>query len=279
MPTPMPQGQEIVVTHGCFEKHFQMSSMEMATDHYNIGFTLQGHRRTITPLYSFSYKAGNVAVAPPYMFHRTIAEDDGLYERILIKFTPKFVEPFIHVVGQPVFDQLYKTLVYHFTEETQSKIKNMFFDMLAEYQKSTPYKELILQGMLFRLFTTILEEHISVEQPYTNPSPLTPPISDAIAYMEHHYKIQPSLEDVARHIGFSAGHFSRLFHTQLGMSFSTYMNNIQIRHVKLLLINTNMSIMDIAHETGYCHGDYLSAQFKKKTGMTPSQYRKQQSNI
>lgn len=275
MPTQIPQGQEIVISHGCFKKHFQMASMQMATDHYNIGFTLQGHRRTITPLYSFSYKAGDVAVAPPYMFHRTIAEDDGLYERILIKFTPKFVEPFIKVVGQPVFDQFYKTLVYHFTEESQAKIKSMFLDMLAEYRKNTPYKELILQGMLFRLFTTILEEHIGVAQPYTNPSPLTPPIINAIAYMEHHYKIQPSLEDVARHIGFSTRHFSRLFHKQLGMSFNTYMNNIQIRHVQLLLSNTSLSIMEIAQETGYCHGDYLSAQFKKKTGMTPSQYRKQ----
>ena len=33
--------------------------------------------------------------------------------------------------------------------------------------------------------------------------------------------------------------------------------------------------MDIAHDTGYCHGEDLSAQFKRKTGMTPSQYRKQ----
>lgn len=121
------------------------------------------------------------------------------------------MEPFIKVVGQPVFDQLYKTLVYHFTKESQEKIKNMFFDMLAEYQKNTPYKELILQGMLFRLFPTILEEHIAVEQPYTNPSPLTPPIINAIAYMEHLYKIQPSLEDVARHIGFSAGIFRDFF--------------------------------------------------------------------
>ena len=273
MPTPLPQGQQIVVTHIQFKERYHMDSLQMATDHYNIGITLQGHRRTITPMYSYSYQAGDVALMPPFVYHRTLAEYDEPYERIMIKFSPQFVEPFIQNVGQHVFNQLYETLVYHFSKESQEKLKRMFFDILTEYKKDTPYKEFILQGMLFRLFTTILEESI-LYQPTINQMPLSPQIINAIFYMEDHYKEQPSMEEVAQYTGFSAGYFSRLFHAQLGMTYSTYLNNIQIRHVQILLSTTNMSIMDIAHETGYCHGEYLSAQFKKRTGMTPSQYRK-----
>lgn len=274
MPTPLPQGQQIVVTHIHFAERYHMDSMQMATDHYNIGITLQGHRRTITPMHSYSYQAGDIALLPPFMFHRTISEFDEPYERIMIKFSPKFVDPFIKEVGQHVFTQLYEMPVYHFSQKSQEKLKRIFFDILAEYQKDTPYKEFILQGMLFRLFTTVLEEHISTESSL-HPMPLSTQIINAIVYMENHYKEQPSIEKVAKFIGFSTGYFSRLFHTQLGMTYSTYLNNIQIRHVQILLTTTKMSIMDIAHETGYCHGEYLSAQFKKKTGMTPSQYRKQ----
>ena len=277
MPTPMPPGQHFTINHGLFREHYQMASMQMATDHYNIGITLQGHRRTITPQFSYSYKAGDVALAPPYLFHRTIAESDGPYERIMIKFSPQFVEPFIKEAGQHAFHQLYETYVYHFTEDVQNKIKGMFFDMLKEYEKNTPHRDFILQGMLFRLFFTIIEEHIPTAKPYMNPCPLTPPIMEAIIYMEEHYKNQPPMEEVAQHVGFSAGYFSRLFHSQLGITYSAYLNNIQLRHVQNLLTGTNMSIMEIAQETGYCHGDYLSAQFKKKVGMTPSQFRKQPS--
>lgn len=273
MPFPLSDGQHFNITHLYFNEPYCMDSMQMATDHYNIGMTLQGHRRTITPNQSFFYQAGDVALAPPFLYHRTLAESSDPYERIMVKFTPDFAAPFIEKLGQPVFDQLYSNYVYHFTEETQDKIRTMFFDMLAEYQKNTPYKEFILQGMLFRLFTTILEEHIPTEA-LIHPSPLTPQIINAIVYMENHYKSQLPMEEVAQFVGFSAGHFSRLFHTQLGITYSAYLNNIQIRHVQILLTTTNMSIMEIAHETGYCHGDYLSAQFKKKVGMTPSQYRK-----
>lgn len=275
MPTPLPDGQQIVVTHIHFNHQYNMDSMQMATDHYNIGITLQGHRRTITPTMSYSYQAGDVALAPPYMFHRTLAEFDEPYERIMIKFSPEFVEPFIKKVGQHIFNTLYETLVYHFTDEIQHKLKDMFFDILAEYQKETSYKEFILQGMLFRLFTTVLEEHIPSPGTTLHPTPLTPQIINAIVYMENHYKEQPSMDEVARFAGFSSGYFSRLFHTQLGMTYSTYLCNIQLRHVQILLSTTELSVMEIAHETGYCHGEYLSAQFKRKTGMTPTEYRKQ----
>lgn len=273
MALPLPPGQHIVISHGLFREHFEMDSMEVATDHYNIGITLQGHRRTITPLYSYSYKPGDVAVAPPFLLHRTVSESDGPYERIMIKFSPKFVEPFIKDVGQSVFHRLYENLVYHFTEDTQEKIRRMFFDMLEEYEKNTPYRDFILQGMLFRLFITVLEEHLPTRT-VTHPSSLTPPIMNAIAYMETHYKSQPSIEEVAQYAGFSTGYFSRLFHAQSGLTYSAYLNNIQIRHVQILLSTTDMSVTDIAQETGYCHSDYLSAQFKKKTGMTPSEYRR-----
>ncbi len=274
MPTPLPQGQQIVVTHIHMKEPYLMDSLQMATDHYNIGFTLQGRRRTVTPLYSYSYQVGDVALLPPYILHRTLAKYNEPYERIMIKFSPEFVKPFIQAVGQPVFTRLYETYVYHFSPKSQEKLKQMFFDIYEEYQKDTPYKEFILQGMLFRLFTTIIEEHLPGELSM-NPKPLSPPIMNAIVYMEDHYKEQPSMEEVAHYTGFSAGYFSRLFRSQLGMTYSTYINNIQLRHVQILLSTTNKSVMDIAHETGYCHGEYLSAQFKKKTGLTPSQYRRQ----
>jgi len=37
--------------------------------------------------------------------------------------------------------------------------------------------------------------------------------------------------------------------------------------------------MEIAEETGYCHGNYLNSQFKKKVGMTPGQYRKKNREL
>lgn len=149
MPTPLFPGQQILVHHGCYEEHYQMKSMQMATDHYNIGMTLHGQRRTITPHFSYCYGAGDVALAPPYLFHRTTAMSEGPYERIMIKFSRKFAEPFIRELGPAVFKTLYETYVYHFTNEIQDHIRQMLFEMLAEYKKTPLTRNLSCKGCCF----------------------------------------------------------------------------------------------------------------------------------
>ena len=273
MPIPMPEGKQITVQRNLRSAQYCMPSMEMAIDHYDISYIVTGDRKAITPLQSFSYHAGDIAMGLPYLYHRTISESDVPYENYLIKYTPEFVEPFIRQVGKNVFDELNEQRVCHFSAQVQVKIEGMFKEMLEEYNKNVPYKEMILQGMLFRLLTTIYENKLNGSVTRYK-SPLTEPILEAIYYIENNYDKNITLEKIAEEAHFSCSYFSRLFSSQLGMSFTEYVSNVRIRHVKKLLIQTNKSIMEIALDTGYCHGDYLSSQFKNKTNMTPSEFRR-----
>lgn len=277
MPIKIPEGQNIVISFRALPADYQMPSMEVATDHYNIGYIVSGDRRTITPTQSYTYRAGDVSMMAPFVYHRTLSESDTPYEGYLIKFTPQFIQPFFEGVGKNIFDDLYEEKVCHFTEESRGCICSIFEEMLREYEKDVPYKEFILQGMLFRLFATIWEERLTVKGEYFK-SPLSEPIINAIYRMEKDYAQSLSLEEVAAEVGFSAAHFSRIFHAQLGMSFTDYLSNVRIQHVKEQLIRTDKNITEIALSTGYCHGDYLATQFKRKVGMTPTQFRRNNGN-
>ena len=192
----------------------------------------------------------------------------------MIKFSPEFVTLFIEQVGQQVFDGIYEQVFFSFLPEGQKKIEKMFMDMVDEYEKEMPYREFILQGMLFRLLLTIWEEKIHEEGVNTAKMMLTPPIVEAISYIEKCYFQNPSLEETAAVAGFSPAYFSRLFHTQMGKSYSEYLSSVKLHHASILLVQTNKSIMEIAQETGFCHGNYLNELFKKKIGMTPGQFRR-----
>ena len=274
MPLPLKEGTNIYVERKSFQPEYAMPSMEMATDHYSIGYVISGDRRTITPNATYSYHAGDVAMSPPYVYHRTVAESGEPYERILIKYTPDFVKPFIENVGRKTFDDLYESRVCHFTKEAQEKIFGLFTEMAEEFQKDRPYKEFLLQGMLFRLLATVWEEKLCDENVVRNRRTLSLPVMDAITYMENWYSKDPSLQETAKVAGFSTAYFSRLFQSELGMSYTEYLTHIKIRHVQILLTQTDKSIMGIAQETGFCHGNYLSEQFKKAVGMTPGNYRR-----
>ena len=256
-----------------------IQTTEMTKDYFEVGYILSGGRKVITPDKTYEAYAGMVGITHPYIYHKTVAISDEPYECILIRFTRAFAEPLIQIVGRTVVEQLNAQTMFIFSEDSQKKIARMFLEMEEEYKKELPYREFILQGMLFRLLFTVYEEKISVSSVITNNESLTPPIMEALVYIEKNFMNNPTLEEIAKVAGFSMAYFSRLFSAQLGKSYTEYLDNVKIKHAQILLTQTRKTIMEIAEETGYCHGNYLNSQFKKKIGMTPGQYRKKNRTL
>jgi Response regulator containing CheY-like receiver domain and AraC-type DNA-binding domain len=98
-------------------------------------------------------------------------------------------------------------------------------------------------------------------------------IKKSIAYINDHYNQSLTLDMVANHAGLNPAYFSTLFKKEMGVNFSTYLNNLRIDHAKLLLKNSNLSLINIAVELGFDNQSYFTNVFKKVTGITPKQYR------
>ncbi len=67
---------------------------------------------------------------------------------------------------------------------------------------------------------------------------------------------------------------SRLFSQVEGITIEKYITRQKIERVKELLFYDQMSLSEIAFALSYSSVAYLSAQFKKETGMTPSEFKK-----
>jgi len=100
------------------------------------------------------------------------------------------------------------------------------------------------------------------------------PIKEAQKYINAHYTNNVSLEEVAGIIGFNPTYFSTLFKKETGMNFLEYVTAVRIKSAKQLLADSKKSTMDVSHEVGYSDFKHFTKQFKKVTGLTPSEYRK-----
>lgn len=100
------------------------------------------------------------------------------------------------------------------------------------------------------------------------------PIKEARKYINEHYASAVTLEEVSAIIGFNATYFSTLFKKETGMNFLEYVTAARIKAAKQLLSDSRKSILDISHEVGYNDFKHFTKQFKKVTGLTPSEYRK-----
>jgi len=82
---------------------------------------------------------------------------------------------------------------------------------------------------------------------------------------------------IADEIHMNPDYISYLFHKLSGEHLSTYISNERIHEAKKLLLTTTISLQEISVKTGYSNTSYFHKQFKKSTGMTPQQFRKQQT--
>ncbi|QUL57451.1 response regulator [Paenibacillus tritici] len=105
--------------------------------------------------------------------------------------------------------------------------------------------------------------------------PLSPLVRRAKQYIQEHYsEYGLTLEAMAGILQASPVYLSRLFKQELGESFGAYLTQIRIRRAAGLLHSTELSINEVAEQSGYETQHYFSTAFKKHTGVSPMQFRK-----
>ncbi len=78
---------------------------------------------------------------------------------------------------------------------------------------------------------------------------------------------------LAAQAGYSPDHFTRLFKRILGISPQAHVIRVRIDRARHLLVESSLTISQIADALGYEDVFFFSRQFKAKTGQTPGQYR------
>lgn len=98
-------------------------------------------------------------------------------------------------------------------------------------------------------------------------------------YIKQNYQNKNlSIDSIAAHFFMSPQYIPKLFKKAFGVSITQYISNTRIAAAKTLIKTQDMGIKNIAEAIGYEDANYFSRLFKKKTGMTFTEYKKQQDN-
>ncbi len=101
-------------------------------------------------------------------------------------------------------------------------------------------------------------------------------LSQVKDYLRKNYdKDYLSLQDAAKHVRVSPSHLSKVFSQETGQTFIEYLTHTRIRKAMELLQSTHDKSYEVAHQVGYNDAHYFSNLFKKVTGMTTKEFRKQ----
>lgn len=124
-----------------------------------------------------------------------------------------------------------------------------------------------LKGALYAVLGEYLNQ--AVFSPLSDKNQLL--LNQIIYYISQHYMEHITLKDMAQALGYESHYLSRCFHRLIPVHFSQYVNWYRVDAATELLLNTDLSISEIAFRSGFQSLRNFNRVYHELTGFTPSQ--------
>ena len=232
---------------------------------HNIAFVLEGRGTVITEESRLEIKKGDILYIPKGCEYSSewIADPTCVYHTLHFSF-PQAAEP---LTDKRVNAQL-------LPNEDFEELYNIMKE-IHHYRNSVGVDSLKFLAAFYNLVSTLLSRAITADKPAKESS-----ITPALIYIEENFASPCKVDTLASLCCLSESRFFYLFKKQVGCSPITYKNRIAIeKAAQALVLERNAGIERIAFEYGFESPIYFRRVFKRLTGKTPSQYRREEGMI
>ncbi len=220
---------------------------------------------------------GNVIFHKPNEWHNIRANGKIAPNVAIVSFdcpssVMTFFENKVLKVGQEQKSLLSKILS-EYTNAFSSPLSNIYTTTLVRKKEPVLCSEQLIKNYICEFLILFLRQNMPATQYRTttiNNSDAT--LNILVNFMLDHISESMSIERLMKYSGLNRMGVNRLFQSGLGTSPMQYFIYLKINLAKKYLREDNYNISQIAELLGYSSIHYFSLQFKKSTGMSPSQY-------
>lgn len=237
-------------------------------------------------LYNNIYRmtSGSMVFIPADTLHKTTYLENTEHQRIYIEFTLDYVADILQAVGSAKFEELLYNNFFSIPDQYLRVVDQLYAALIHE--KSSPdqftpssikniFQELLI--LLMRNFDTPLKNNYNLVHPPVHI--LDESIQSAMNYISHNFHTNITLDDVAKRLHLNTSYFSKKFKTINGFGFKEYLNTVRINHSEKLLLETDLSITEIAFQCGYQNSNYYGDAFRHLNGISPTEFRRIKGNV
>lgn len=237
-----------------------------ARDEYLIHFLTSGKGFYQIQGREYPISRGQAFLAPPHVPTYYYADFDFPYSYVWIAFNGKQVPSYLEKTSlslhHPVCD-------LNFPVE---RIQEIVSDIL-QLRRRTLSSELACIGYLYEILSLLTIDAASSAAEPVSPDRLPETyVKHAVQFIEHSYA-SISVSDIVDYVGVNRSYLYTIFKKELHMSPQKYLVSFKLSKAGEMLLDTELSIAEIASRTGYNDSLNFSKAFKKHFGCSPSQYR------
>lgn len=204
---------------------------------------------------SFECRAGTMLVVPPESLHDQVCLGHVINSFIVFHCPPEVFDPACRLVD---------------LNEDPWCIR--LFRLVCELSEGKRYD--LCEGVLLSLLAALRR----LEERQRKDPELHPGLRKATELLETEFVHPWSMEELARRAGISHSYLRRLFERNFQISPQRYLQNIRMAHARQYLLNTWVTVAEVAALCGYADSNYFTRLFRQLHRCTPGEYRETMRN-
>jgi len=251
------------------------------TDFFKIVYVLQGKCNVFVENKSMVLNYGEVILLPPNTLHdHQPASGDSIVLQLSIRKSTfsKAFQPILEdntILSEFFLKCLYESnqnfLLFYLKpiHRICSILQNMFFEEANHRPFANSIENCYVSIFLSELLCSYEENY----EKYDKAENAYMKIPMILSYMKANFT-DASLSSTAAAFGYEPSYFGKLIKKNTGRNFTDIINHYKVEHASQLLIHTSLSLDQVCSASGFHERDHFCRIFKKYTGETPYQYRK-----
>ncbi len=230
---------------------------------------------------SVNLKEGDVCMISPEIGHSLEVFDNSIVFKTLIRngalelitsnlfHETSLISDYISSIANS--NKIFDYIVFHTGDNNQ--LRGLFLSILEESINKDKYHEQIITNS-----TMIVFGYLARYYENTAELPNLKTVKDMNRYkiikmIQDNFK-DITLDDIAAEMNYTREYTSRYIKKITGKNFTEILKSLRLEESKRMLLNSNMTVMDISESVGFNSIEYYLRSFKLEYGVTPSQYRK-----
>ncbi|MCI8371161.1 MAG: AraC family transcriptional regulator [Lachnospiraceae bacterium] len=209
---------------------------------------------------------GDLFVLFPKEKHHYYADAEDPWELMWILFNGTLAGTLLQDVGLTKDSYILSNMLTHSVQRTVQTIINALGDTADTNRLCAVGHFYVLFAYLKQITEASLQHSETIRQDSC--------VWKAIRFIEQNYYLDIDVDMLCDHVNYSRSYLSRTFRNETSMTIPEYINKIRVQNAIHLLKDSKMQVKEISVLVGMKDSFYFSKLFKKITGETPREYRK-----
>ena len=235
--------------------------------HFLLTLITRGHGTQILNGEEIAFGEGDLFLLSPVDFHKNVLNVGESYDFFGVRFKFEALDPRLFAVFG------YHALPIHLslTQESYERARTIFSELTEDERDALPadisdvYKKTLLEQLMILILRHLDQNAPSAKSPFA---------VRMLGYIYSNFSEDIGVADAAAFAGYTPNHFNTLFKTTFGTPFFEYLRSLRLEYAKNLILAGELSMTEVALESGFFSLSHFSRRFKERYGISPVQLRK-----